>query len=257
MSRLTIIVIDDNPDDRILARVDLEREFPGCRVLEAGDPPEWAALVARGGFDAVVTDYALRWTTGLEVLRQVKALDPHCPVVMFTATGTQEVAVEAMKSGLDDYIVKSPQHFVRLPAAVRRAIDHAAVRRRAHEVEVRLQDLLDRVNVGVYRATLLGELLECNRAFLRLLGHKSREDAAASEGFRQVLWGNGGPGPTSFMREPGEKFSRETTIVRADSDRVVLMVSESTIRFGDHVLVDGVVEDVTALRSPRLGAQAT
>ncbi|WP_445250726.1 hypothetical protein [Microcoleus sp. OTE_8_concoct_300] len=45
---------------------------------------------------------------------------------MFTNTGNEEIAVEAMKSGLDDYIIKSPKHCVRLGVAVRAVLDRVA-----------------------------------------------------------------------------------------------------------------------------------
>ena len=61
----------------------------------------------------------------------VKARYPDLPVVMFTASGNEEVAVEAMKAGLDDYVVKSARHAIRLVTAVRSALEKADARRRA------------------------------------------------------------------------------------------------------------------------------
>ncbi|XHO83390.1 histidine kinase dimerization/phosphoacceptor domain -containing protein [Azospirillum sp. A29] len=54
---------------------------------------------------------------------------PECVVVMFTGTGTEEVAVEAMKAGLDDYVVKRRNHLPRLVASIRSALDRADTRR--------------------------------------------------------------------------------------------------------------------------------
>ena len=102
---MRILIIDDNPDDRALARRALERDFPGLQVTEIPDAPGFermldAAPIDR--FDAVITDFHLRWTDGLKILRAVRERDLDCPVVMFTGTGNEEVAVEAMKAGLDD-----------------------------------------------------------------------------------------------------------------------------------------------------------
>jgi two-component sensor histidine kinase len=77
----------------------------------------------KGPADLVITDYQLRWSDGFKVLRTVKQRFPDCLVIMFTGTGTQEIAVEAMKHGLDDYLIKSAAHFVRLPAAVAAALE--------------------------------------------------------------------------------------------------------------------------------------
>ena len=121
---IRILVVDDNPNDRALATRALTAEFPDARIdASVTNGEEMDRAITAGGFDAVVTDYQLRWATGLDVLRRVKARYPYCPVVMFTNTGTEEVAVEGMKAGLDDYVIKSPQHFVRLAVAVRGAVD--------------------------------------------------------------------------------------------------------------------------------------
>ena len=106
---LRILLIDDNPNDRALATRALSAEFPGAQFDDTvRDAETFVAALDHGGFDVVVTDFQIRWTNGLDVLRKVKVLYPHCPVVMFTGTGTEEVAAEGMRSGLDDYVVKSP-----------------------------------------------------------------------------------------------------------------------------------------------------
>ena len=113
------MTIEQRPVDLIIAK----REG---REHTQAELEEWI-----GGFlHGAVTDYQMAWTDGLAVLNEAKAQDPLRPVIMFTATATQEIAVEAMKAGLDDYVVKSPSHFVRLRAAALSALDRANVRRR-------------------------------------------------------------------------------------------------------------------------------
>jgi len=133
---LRILLVDDNPDDRVLVMRELQREFPNVQAEQIIEAKGFAQALGRGDFDLVITDYQLRWTDGLVVLRAVKARWPDSPVIMFTATGGEEIAVEAMKSGLEDYVLKSPKHFVRLPAAARSALERAeeiAARKRAEE----------------------------------------------------------------------------------------------------------------------------
>src|SRR5690349_2666332 len=117
MDTPTILLIDDNPDDRALVAREIRRALSDATLVEIIDDQQFREALHRGGFDLVVTDYALRWTDGLSILRSIKASYPDVAVIMFTGTGNQEIAVEAMKEGLDDYIVKSPAHFVRLRAA--------------------------------------------------------------------------------------------------------------------------------------------
>ncbi|MGZ5202967.1 MAG: response regulator, partial [Telluria sp.] len=95
---LRLLILDDNPDDRMLARREIERHFADCAITEVGERTGLERAKDSGfPYDVVITDFQMRWTTGLDVLKLVKAHDPELPVIMFTATGTQEIAVEAMK----------------------------------------------------------------------------------------------------------------------------------------------------------------
>jgi PAS domain S-box-containing protein len=114
-----ILLIDDNPDDRELVARQLAELGDALRTTPITDAPALDAALQQDDYDLVITDYALRWSTGLEVLRRVKARDPARPVIMFTASGSEELAVEAMKEGLDDYITKAVKHYALIPIVVR------------------------------------------------------------------------------------------------------------------------------------------
>lgn len=139
---IRVLLVDDNPNDRALTLRELRRAFPALSAQEIADLDSLQRAIEEGGFDAVITDYQLRWTDGLNVLRAVKARYPDCPVIMFTGTGTQEVAVTAMKAGLDDYVIKAPSHYLRLPAAVGSALERAETRRRVAHLEQERDRLL-------------------------------------------------------------------------------------------------------------------
>jgi PAS domain S-box-containing protein len=172
---LRILLIDDNPDDRTLVVRELRRSFSDLDIQQIAEAEGFAQALQIDNFDLVITDYQLRWTDGLTVLRTIKSHWPDCPVVMFTATGSEEVAVEAMKAGLNDYVLKSPKHFTRLTAAVRLALDQAQQRQALKEAETRYQSLFDGVPVGLYRSTPAGQFLDANPALVQMLGYPDRE----------------------------------------------------------------------------------
>ncbi|HYE01119.1 MAG TPA: histidine kinase dimerization/phosphoacceptor domain -containing protein [Alphaproteobacteria bacterium] len=136
---MRVILIDDNDDDRALVARVLLAEYPDAEVVEAADRGPFLAALAAAPPRLVVTDYDLRWGTGLEVLRAVKAAHPGCPVVMFTGTGSEEIAVEAMKSGLDDYVVKGARRMARLRTTLRLALENAGRRAALAEAEAALR----------------------------------------------------------------------------------------------------------------------
>lgn len=116
---LHLLLLDDSPDYRLLIKHGLRQAFPDLQVTEIKDAQEFCQVLEQGQFDLVITDYQLRWTDGLKILRAIKEYYPECPVIMFTATGSEEVAIQAMKAGLDDYVIKSAKQLIRLPTAVR------------------------------------------------------------------------------------------------------------------------------------------
>lgn len=242
---LRLLILDDNPDDRLLARREIERHFPGCEVTEVGERTGLERAQEAGfPFDVVITDFQMRWTTGLDVLKRVKAHDPQLPVVMFTATGTQEIAVDAMKHGLDDYVIKSPRHYARLPVAVRTCLDRSEIRSRAIRSETRLASLLENIELGVFRMSLEGELEEGNKAFWTMLGLAPGEYSKAPghplvAEVKQRLPELGATLDTAELQVLSGELGAGG---RAHTVKLV------RVRVNGHDAVDGIVNDVTSLR---------
>lgn len=168
---IRLLLVDDNPDDRALVIRELRRQFSDAHVDEVTDQREFESALTSARPDLVITDYQLLWLDGLRVLRRVKAQWPDCPVVMFTGTGSEEIAVEAMKAGLDDYVLKSPKHYARLPTAARLALRLARHRIELKEAEHRYATLFNTVPVGLFRARDDGTILDANSAFAEMLGY--------------------------------------------------------------------------------------
>ncbi|MDZ8187819.1 MAG: response regulator [Nostoc sp. ChiSLP02] len=242
---LRLLLIDDNPNDRLLAIRQLEREFSDLQVEQVATAQDFARALERGEFNLVVTDYQLRWSNGIEVLHAIKASYPNCPTIMFTNSGTQEIAVEAMKSGLDDYVIKSPQHQVRLTVAVRSALERAEARQKAANLEIRFQTLLNNLNVGIYRATFDGSLLECNPAFLRLIGLGSLPQEQASRFIELYFQPDDYTQLINQLRENGEVRDQEIQLRRVDGSLIWVRVSKTFTKIDGNAIIDGLVEDIS------------
>ncbi|MBK9031410.1 MAG: sigma-54-dependent Fis family transcriptional regulator [Myxococcales bacterium] len=129
-----ILIIDDNETIR-----DGLAHTIGKLGHQAVTAPSGAAGVAAykaraGGFDFVITDLKMDGLSGVDVLRQISALDPDVPIMIVTGFGTVETAVEAMKLGAFDFLTKpfAPE-VVRLKVA--RALELCAARRARKKLE--------------------------------------------------------------------------------------------------------------------------
>ena len=176
---MRFLILDDNADDRMMAVRLLGREFPDAAADEVFDQEGFDHALQNGGYAAVITDCFVRWTDGIRVLKTVKARWKDCPVVFYTSSGNEEIAVEAMKAGADDYVVKGTQHMGPLPHAVRQSIERAAIKRRLSQA-LRQQEALYEFLKRQHRAGSLEEIYQaglhailsvlcCERASILLL----------------------------------------------------------------------------------------
>jgi two-component system NtrC family response regulator len=116
-----ILVVDDDESLRRVTQVQLEQV--GFKTVTAADGPEALNILQKSAVDLVITDLKMPGISGLELLKTIRTAYPDIPVVMLTAFGTIETAVEAMKAGAYDYITK-PVHADELELVARRSLEH-------------------------------------------------------------------------------------------------------------------------------------
>jgi DNA-binding NtrC family response regulator len=100
----TILIVEDEAKMRRLLELNLGED--GFSTLSAGDAESGLKLLRESSVDLVVTDLKLPGMNGLEFLQTIKRQNAAIPVVVMTAFGTVETAVEAMKAGASDYVLK-------------------------------------------------------------------------------------------------------------------------------------------------------
>ena len=99
-----LLLVEDKAELRQMLKLALEKA--GFRVEDAADGTQAARLLHSQPFSLLLTDLKLPGRSGLELLRQAQELDPGMPVVLLTAYGSIEEAVQAMKDGAYDFIQK-------------------------------------------------------------------------------------------------------------------------------------------------------
>jgi len=116
----TILIVEDEAKMRRLLELNLGDD--GFATLSAGDAEAGMKLLRENSVDLVLTDLKLPGMNGLEFLQAVKRQNPALPVVVMTAFGTVETAVEAMKAGAGDYVLK-PFSLTEMRMVVRKELD--------------------------------------------------------------------------------------------------------------------------------------
>ncbi len=125
--RARILVVDDEPSIRTVLKAHLTRD--GYEVVTATDGAEAVGALGQAPFDLVLSDLKMPGMSGLELLAWVTREQPGLPVILITAHGTVDTAVEALKLGAQDFITK-PFDLDELKQAVEKALLVERARRR-------------------------------------------------------------------------------------------------------------------------------
>lgn len=130
---IRVLLLENNPADAELCIHELDRAGLQARVSVVHDLEGFRLKLGREQFDIILSDYNLDGATGLEAFDFVKSKSLQIPFILVTGAIGDEVAVECMKRGISDYVLKD--RLARLPVAIRRAIHEENLRRERAEAE--------------------------------------------------------------------------------------------------------------------------
>jgi PAS domain S-box-containing protein len=182
---LRILLIDDDPHDRLEIMRALQAEFPDLKVEQVGSVQQLELALVGGGFDLVFVESWLPWTDSPSIVHAIKDTLPGCPVVMIADAEREEFVLRAIQAGLDSYILRSPQQMVCLLATVRLALERTHERqvmkeaedRERRRVEMALRESEERFRTIVEQSPLSiqvmtpeGWTVQVNRAWEKLWG---------------------------------------------------------------------------------------
>jgi PAS domain S-box-containing protein len=178
---LRVLILEDNPGDVDLCIRELNNAGFTVQTAVVDTEKAFAATLEAQGFDVILSDYRIPAWSGVEAFHLLKRSGKEIPFILVTGTLGEEAAVDLIKEGVSDYILKD--RLVRLPSAVRRAIQDKSTRdereraiqaHRESEEQVRL--LLDSTAEAIFGQDIRGNCSFCNPACLRLLGYDRSDD---------------------------------------------------------------------------------
>jgi diguanylate cyclase (GGDEF)-like protein/PAS domain S-box-containing protein len=174
-----MLMIEDVPADAEMSLRELKRSGMELVVRRVETEPELRRECVEFEPDIIVSDFALPHFDGLSALRIVRQLRPDLPFIFVSGTIGEETAIESLRSGANDYVLKT--NLSRLPTAVRRALQDAneRVKRLETEEALRLRDRAVEASanpVVIVSATDPNmPLVYVNRAFEQVTGYSRAE----------------------------------------------------------------------------------
>lgn len=245
------LLVEDREDDAVLLVRLLQREGFTVRWKWVDTAADLRAALEQENWDVVLCDFRMPGFDAPEALQLVRARDPDLPFVVVSGTVGEETAVEMMRAGADDYVMKD--NLTRLPAAVARALREGEERRARRFAEAQLRRLSQAVEQGpgiVVVTDPQGRVEYVNRRFTEVTGFAPEEVAGTPA---HLLAEPLEPGARSALEEAlssggwgrGEALAR-----RKDGSHFWAVFTASAVRDPEGNLLYHVVvgKDVTPLK---------
>jgi two-component system cell cycle sensor histidine kinase/response regulator CckA len=187
---LRVLIVEDSPDDADLLARELRRGGfdPICKRVETA--AEVSAALDEGQWDIVISDYSMPRFSGPAALRLVRERNATLPFIIVSGTIGEELAVETLKAGANDYLMKDK--LARLCPAVKRALLQMQERTSLQHVEVTLRESEERFRslsasspVGIFLSDTQGQVIYVNPRARTILGRTLME--TLGEGWTQSI----------------------------------------------------------------------
>ena len=174
---IKILLVEDNPDHIIFTKRILEKENGQFECDSASEAKEGLRKIVEENYDLILCDYRMPGFTALDMLREMHNKGKDMPLVVVTASGSEKVAVDLMKEGAYDYVVKDVSYENTLPAVVKRTIERFNERKERENLEKRIKQVAEEWEATFNSITDLisihnidFKIMRVNRSFANMFG---------------------------------------------------------------------------------------
>ena len=178
---LRILNLEDNRDDAELNQEMLSARWPDCQLIRVPGRAEYINALEAGGFDLILSDYTIPGFDGRQALQLAREKRPEIPFIFVSGTIGEDTAIEALKNGATDYVLKHRP--IRLIPAVDRALrevqEHAECARAEEAMrqsEYKYRELFESLSDGAFLADEeTGKIIDTNRKAEKMIGCHRKE----------------------------------------------------------------------------------
>jgi len=252
---LRVLIVEDTADDAelILRALRAGGYEPGWRRVESSN--EYEAALQAESWDVILSDYKLPMFNGREALRRLQALKRYIPFIIVSGTIGEEVAVEAMRAGAQDYVMKD--RLQRLVPAIERLLDETRLRRNMTMTERALDEsreflarIINAVADPIFVKDREHRWVLVNDAFCQFVGH-TRETLLGKSDYdcfphqqAHVFWEKA----EKVVRDGKTDINEE--LITGAAGRTHTIVTKKTLYTNDEgqSFIVGVIRDVTEIK---------
>lgn len=172
----TLVIIDDNPDDIYTIKRLLKSDAELYNIVSFENATDAMSYACEKQIDCILIDYNLPDMTGVEfAVEYQNNCSLTAPVIILTGQGNEELAVNVMKKGISDYLVKKNLNYDILSKSIQYAIEKKKSEIKENENKEFLRILINTIPEPVFFKNTEGRFIGCNKAFEDFLGHSMNE----------------------------------------------------------------------------------
>ena len=170
MDPLTLVIIEDEDAHFQLMKQAVDKDFPLASVHHFEEASPCLENLDKISPDVIITDYMMSGMNGIEFLEALAQREKGAPVIMITGQGNEGVAVQAMKLGAADYVVKSADFFALLPRVIEKVVREQKLKQALERSEERFKEIFEQSPIGIELYDRNALLLEVNPSCLDIFG---------------------------------------------------------------------------------------
>ncbi len=243
---LSLLIIDDSEDDAELILLELRRggydpEYERVDTLDA-----MIAALDRQEWDLIICDYVMPHFSGPAALVVYSERGLDTPFIVFSGKITEETAVDAMRAGAHDYIIKN--NLFRLCPVVERELRSALIRKKSRSLEdafrsseKRFGNLVKNATIGIYQGNVKGEIFFVNHAMARIFEFESPREMISSGILARYKNSKDMDRLTQNLKREGRAANFDLEILTKKGNKKSLLISATL----DGGVLSGMVVDIT------------
>ena len=247
---MNVLMVEDEGDHATLFARNLERTGL-YRMAVVATGGEALRLLIKDTFDIVLLDYFLPDMNGLDFLYRCKALQVCPPIIMVTGQGDERIAVQAIKGGAADYIIKSGDYFSAINHVIKRTLEQEKLRQRAVESENRYRTIVDQAISGFFQSSLDGKFLMVNPAMVKMLGYASSDELLKIDINKELYFDSSERKKLlSRITAHGLAENLETTLRKKNGAPIIVTENVRAVcdASGKIIYLEGILQDITKQR---------
>lgn len=242
---MKVLIVEDNPDHRLIFRKKLEAHYQDIVIHNADCVHEAVQRLESQEYQTVLLDYRLKGQNGIDLVKWIKGQQIDTPVIMITSMEDVEVAVQAIKLGVYDYICKNKESLDKLPFLLGKVIEEYDLKSRLKQAELKYHTLINGMDEAVFMMDASRRFVYLSQSVERLFGYPEEEFGALF--------------PDLFLGGDQEVFDRNISSVlagrkadpfvvrlrRRDGSEAYTEINAALHREGEELRVVGTLQDVS------------